>query len=156
MIKNLTKKQKRSHVLPFTAWLKYSTEKSVQILSEQLNEFSQTGPTCVTSIHSRKRTCLAPLRRRGDSITPSYSFPPPRVPTPLVSVILFWNFTEMESYRPCSHVWFLSLNVVISSTTLNVICSLSQLPSGGSQTSESTEGLVNLQVDGLPPRVCDW
>lgn len=31
---------------------------------------------------------------------------------PLVSVILFWNFRDMESYRPCSHVWFLSLNIM--------------------------------------------
>lgn len=57
MIKNLILKRERerAHVLPFTAWLKYSAEKSAQTLSEQIHASSQTGLTCVTSIHLKKQ-----------------------------------------------------------------------------------------------------
>lgn len=67
-------------------------------------------------------------------------------------------FGTSETWNPTVHAPMFDFSHStswVSSTTLNVICSLSQLPSNGSQTSESTEGLVNLQADGLPPRVCD-
>lgn len=55
------KSQLKKNVLPFTALLTYSIEKSVQILSKQLHEFSQNEQTQVTSSHIKKQSMTSSI-----------------------------------------------------------------------------------------------
>lgn len=149
MIKNLVLKKRereRAHVLPFTAGLKHSAEKSAQTLSEQLPGFSQTGLTCVTSIHLKKQGTwgLHPHSRLTSSFLRGE-----QVPWFLPSLV--WNLKDMESYWPHPHAWFLSLSDVsfihdidhrvFTAPVLNI--------------RESPERLTNPQAKRLRARACD-